>query len=173
MDIGTEIKYLFDYDVSHIKNCISGLSVQDWQFNPLRQKTFRADHGRTESIILIWGKSNQKVSTSKELNDAVYDVGVKIKNYYGNNSLITTLMLVKLFGNSEIPEHNDGGILTEIHRCHLPIITNENCEFYINKKKFFFEEGKVIEFNNVMQHSVINNSNVDRVHLICDIYARN
>lgn len=172
MDIGTETIHLFDYDISYIKNCMSSLTVQDWQFNQLRQKSFKTDHGDTESIILIWGKSNQKVTISKELSDAVYEVGDKIKNFYGDGSFVTTLMLVKLFKNGKIPNHNDGGILSEVHRCHLPIITNENCDFFINNKKFFFEEGKVIEFNNVMNHSVINNSNIDRIHLICDIYKR-
>jgi hypothetical protein len=171
MDIGTEIKFLFDFDVSDIKTNVSGLNQADWEFNQMRQKTFVRDHGKTESIILIWGGMNQKVSTTNQLIDSVNVAAEHIKKYYGNNARIMTLMLAKLYARCNIPEHSDAGMLTNIHRCHLPIITNKDCDFYINKKKFNFEEGKVVEFNNVMQHSVVNNSDVDRIHLICDIYS--
>jgi len=171
MDIGFEKKDLFDYDISDIKKYVLKLNQFDWEFNQMRQKMFKLDHGKTESIIFIWGGSKQKTSTSKQFIDAVYDAAEKIKTYYGNNARIMTLMLTKLYSHCSIPEHLDGGMLVNIHRCHLPIITNKDCDFFINKKKFFFEEGKVIEFNNTMLHSVMNNSDVDRVHLICDIYS--
>jgi hypothetical protein len=170
MDIGSEIKYLFDYDISDIKNSLLELNQSDWLFNQMRQKTFARDHGKTESIILMWGGSPQKVSATKHLIESVHDAAEKIRSYYGNNARIMTLMLAKLYAKCDIPEHSDAGMLTKIHRCHLAIVTNKDCDFFVNKKKFYFEEGKVIEFNNVMQHSVVNNSDVDRIHLICDIY---
>ncbi len=35
MDIGTERKYLFDYDVSVIKKELSKVTVEDWQFDKI------------------------------------------------------------------------------------------------------------------------------------------
>ena len=169
MDIGTERKHLFDYDVSTIKKELSKVTIEDWQFNKLRQEAFKDGHGDTESIIFIFGSAPHKVTTPKSFNDAVRDAAEKIRKHFGDNAKIMTLMVVKLLAKKQIPEHCDGGTLTQLHRCHLPIITHKDCEFYINKKKFPFTKGKVFELNNVMQHSVVNNSNVDRVHLICDI----
>jgi hypothetical protein len=169
MDIGTERKYLFDYDVSVIKKELSKVTIEDWQFNKLRQEAFKDGHGDTESIILFFAGMKYKVSTPPAFNNAVLNAGEQIRKYFGGNAKILTLMVVKLFAKKHIPEHMDGGTLTTIHRCHLPIITHKDCEFYINKKKFPFTKGKVFEINNVMSHSVVNNSDIDRIHLICDI----
>ncbi len=109
------------------------------------------------------------MTTSPSFNKAVLDAGEQIRKYFGENARIITLMVVKLFAKAQIPAHTDGGTLTTIHRCHLPIITHKDCEFYINEKKFPFTKGKVFEINNVMSHSVVNNSDIDRIHLICDI----
>lgn len=38
MDIGTERKYLFDYDVSVIKKELSKVTIEDWQFDKMRQE---------------------------------------------------------------------------------------------------------------------------------------
>jgi aspartyl/asparaginyl beta-hydroxylase (cupin superfamily) len=169
MDIGTERKYLFDYDVSVIKKELSKVTVEDWQFDKMRQEVFKDGHGDTESIILFFAGGRRKVTTSPSFNKAVLDAGEQIRKYFGENARIITLMVVKLFAKAQIPAHTDGGTLTTIHRCHLPIITHKDCEFYINEKKFPFTKGKVFEINNVMSHSVVNNSDIDRIHLICDI----
>ena len=169
MDIGTERKYLFDYDVSAIKKELNKITVDDWQFNKLRQEAFKDGHGDTESIIFVFAGGRHKVTTPLAFNNAVHHAGEQIRKHFGENAKILTLMVVKLFAKKQIPEHMDGGTLTRVHRCHLPIITHKDCEFYINKKKFSFTKGKVFELNNVMPHSVVNNSNIDRVHLICDI----
>ena len=80
-------------------------------------------------------------------------------------------MLAKLDGHSEIIEHFDQGNLTKIHRCHLPVITNNECLFFIDKKPYCFKPSFAFEFNNQRLHGVKNNSKEDRVHLICDILA--
>ena len=167
MNIFSEKKYLFNYDVSLIKKELSNVIDQDWQFNTFRQKL--RGHSETESIVFIFGGVEHKVSTQVAFNKTVFDAAEEIKKYYGNNAKIVSLMVTKLFAKKQIPEHIDGGNLSQIHRCHLPIITHKDCEFYINKKKFFFEEGNVFEINNVAPHAVVNNSDIDRVHLICDI----
>lgn len=169
MEIGVERKYLFDYDVSTIKKELSNLTNEHWKFDTLRQEAFKDGHGDTESIIFLFAGARRRVITPDSFNSAVGDAAEKIRKHFGNDAKIITLMVVRLFAKKQIPEHADGGMLTQIHRCHLPIITHKNCEFYINKKRFPFTKGKVFELNNVMPHSVVNNSNIDRVHLICDI----
>lgn len=169
MDIGIEQKYIFDYDVSALKRELSQITAEDWQSNKMRQVVFKNEHGSTESIIFAFAGKKYSVTTQPSFNKEVCAIGEKIRKYFGSNAKILTLMVVKLLANHRIPEHMDGGTLTEIHRCHLPIITHKDCKFFINKKRFSFEEGKVFELNNVMPHSVVNDSNIDRVHLICDI----
>lgn len=71
--------------------------------------------------------------------------------------------------NTEIEPHDDyGDMFEKSHRIHIPLITNENVLFNIEEKSFHFSSGEVIEINNLKSHSVQNNSNFDRIHLIID-----
>ena len=57
-------------------------------------------------------------------------------------------------------------------RIHIAINTNNNVNFnfkvgnkFINNK---IKEGEIIEFNNLIPHGVINDSDFDRIHIIID-----
>jgi hypothetical protein len=168
MDIETEIKILFNLDISKLKKQVLELEHSDWQFNTERQKKFYV-HRNTESIVLIWDSKKLETTISKNLYENILNIANTIKDYYGKDAKILRLMLAKLLPQSEISPHTDTGILEYAHRCHLPLITNEQNIFIINEKPFYFKEGEVYEFNNTMTHSVLNNSNINRIHLICDI----
>ena len=49
------------------------------------------------------------------------------------------------------------------------IKTNSEVDFYIEDKSYSLKEGVWYEINNQKNHSVINKSSMDRVHLIVDI----
>ena len=52
---------------------------------------------------------------------------------------------------------------------HIPIITNEKVFFQVGDEIKIFKEGEIWKINNTgKSHSVVNNSNEDRVHLIVD-----
>jgi len=55
------------------------------------------------------------------------------------------------------------------HRIHIPIITNKNCIMFWEHERFHFPAGEMYEINNKAMHSVINEGQTPRVHLIFDI----
>lgn len=61
------------------------------------------------------------------------------------------------------------GILARIHRLHIPIITADGVHFFVKQKRYFLEPSHLYELNNAVVHSVVNNSDVERVHLLVDM----
>lgn len=178
MDIGVNCKDLFPYSCDHLVKLIQTVTPQDWEQSDLRQKSF-AVHKNTQSIVYVWSAfadtNYQDViahippTHTRPLHAEVWKIGRLIRDYYGPNARITKLMLAKLKGPAEIAEHCDLGNLQIIHRCHLPIITNDQCIFAITHEAYRCKPNTVFEFNNQKPHGVKNMSNEDRIHLICDI----
>ena len=68
-----------------------------------------------------------------------------------------------------IEPHRDVGILTRVHRLHVPLVTHKGVKFIIQRQTFFLEEGRLYDLNNAVVHSVVNESDVMRVHLLIDL----
>lgn len=68
--------------------------------------------------------------------------------------------------NKTIPLHSDGGGF----KIHIPIISHPDVEFIIGNKTYYLEPGIAYCVDVGTSHTVYNGSNIDRWHLICDIY---
>ena len=89
--------------------------------------------------------------------------------------------LMKIKANSEIGKHSDkidkdfGFDDGNIVRIHVPIRTNEDVVFYLweGREKTFnhLKTGHFYYVDVRAPHSVVNNSNVDRIHLVMDTYV--
>ena len=147
-----------------------------WGEQELRQQQFDV-HNETRSILYVWTHPLGSYAAPDilinrhidELSEAVWASAERIKNTFGGISKIVRLMLAKVPPGGSIKPHFDGGNLTQIHRCHHVITSNERVEFNIDINTYNFKEGEVFEFNNQKLHSVKNNGSTDRIHLICDI----
>jgi hypothetical protein len=83
------------------------------------------------------------------------------------NRYFPKVMLANLPANSFIRPHTDGNAhLLAPHKIHIPLITNPDCYFFVENERFHFEEGFAYEVNNAVNHSVINNGETDRIHLL-------
>jgi hypothetical protein len=82
---------------------------------------------------------------------------------------VMRVQLAELPPGDVIKPHRDVGILSVIHRLHVPIVTDEGVHFMIAGKDFFLAEGELYDLNNAVIHSVENRSNVMRVHLLVDM----
>ena len=81
------------------------------------------------------------------------------------------ILLIKLSANKDVSEHTDkGDYLSTVRRFHIPIITNDLVYYTVNGEKINMKQGECWEINNLKSHSVLNNSNIDRVHLLVDIF---
>lgn len=80
-------------------------------------------------------------------------------------------ILVKLPAGNSINRHKDtGDFLNKNSRIHLPVITNNLCRFVVEDESMVMPEGEFWEINNTGKyHSVHNDGEIDRVHLIVDI----
>ena len=89
--------------------------------------------------------------------------------------------LMKIKANSKIGKHSDkidkdfGLEDGNIVRIHVPIRTNDQVEFYLWDKKEkltnYLQVGHFYYIDVRAPHAVTNNSDVDRIHLVMDVYV--
>ena len=89
--------------------------------------------------------------------------------------------LMKIKDNSKIGKHSDkidkdfGLEDGNIVRIHVPIRTNDQVEFYLWDKKEkltnYLQVGHFYYVDFRAPHAVTNNSDVDRIHLVMDVYV--
>lgn len=83
---------------------------------------------------------------------------------------LTAVRLLKLGAKSDILEHRDYRLSPEDGevRIHIPVVTNELVEFYLDGERVRMAEGETWFLDLGLPHRVKNNSTVDRVHLVID-----
>ena len=89
--------------------------------------------------------------------------------------------LMKIKANSKIGKHSDkidkdfGLDDGNIIRIHVPIRTNDQVEFYLWERKEkltnYLQVGHFYYIDVRAPHAVTNNSDVDRIHLVMDVYV--
>ena len=136
------------------------------------QKKFRNDKG----IILLFcnKKCTKFIKSQYWLKYQEYIVPL-INHIFGENKIkhIARLQFALLRKGEEVKMHTDQNIWAKkYHRIHICLQTNDKVDFIfklnnkIVKEKINYSE--VIEFNNKIPHSVINNGDSDRIHIILD-----
>jgi hypothetical protein len=148
-----------------------------WDANPHRQ-TKHAVHRETRSIIFDWiddrWQPGQEVKVQHfdsglpALADAANACAARLNAHYGGR--VIRLLLAELVPHGRIAPHRDGGAGTVlVHRLHLPVVTNPAVKFFIDEIPHYLEAGIVYEFDNTRRHAVDNDSDLPRIHLMCDI----
>ncbi len=79
-----------------------------------------------------------------------------------------SIMLSLLKPGAKIPPHS--GMLNSRLICHLPLIVPPDCGFRVGAQTIQWEEGKLIAFDDSVEHEAWNNSAFDRLVLIFDIW---
>ncbi len=79
------------------------------------------------------------------------------------------VQLAQLPPGAVITPHMDTHILALIHRLHVPLVTHDKVKFTIAEQTFFLKEGLLYDLNNTVLHSVENQSDIMRVHLMVDM----
>ena len=146
-----------------------------WDIDTFRQRNYRV-HKDTQSVVLIWTENrlpfrrvvNEKIL--KLFNPFISKLIPILKNKFKyENPLVVKLMFAKLLPKGHIIPHLDNGPVLRIpQRIHIPIVTNKDVIATINGKEFYMETGRIYNFNNTLMHSVMNNSEEERIHCIID-----
>jgi aspartyl/asparaginyl beta-hydroxylase (cupin superfamily) len=79
-----------------------------------------------------------------------------------------SVMLSLLRPGAHIPPHT--GMLNPRFICHLPLVVPENCGFRVGNQTVEWEEGRVLLFDDTVQHEAWNRSEHNRLVLIFDIW---
>ncbi len=84
---------------------------------------------------------------------------------------LLSVRLMKLSADSEIKTHSDFDLNAEMGtaRLHIPIITHEKVTFLLNNKVVPCQAGECWYLRLSDPHSVTNQSDIDRVHLVLDV----
>jgi aspartyl/asparaginyl beta-hydroxylase (cupin superfamily) len=105
---------------------------------------------------------------TKEANDEIKNIYKKLEEL--SVGKVIRAEVISMSANTRIRTHKDRTDLLYLsRRFHIPIITNKNCIFTVEREQFYLEEANLYELNNRRYHSVHNNSNENRVHLIIDV----
>jgi hypothetical protein len=164
------------YDVSEIKKIIVDNKL-DWDEFTVRQGACY-DMRNTKTIPIIYEEDFFSTSfipyQTKQFvlfENELQNISNIIRKETGGTGYLLRALLVKLTKKTDIPTHVDTANETfkVSRRIHIPIITNPDCIFTVGKNALNMKEGEIWEMNNDKQeHSVVNNGDEDRIHLIID-----
>ena len=177
LDFDGVLNYIDNTEFSKVKTKYS--KGDDWTAISLR------GYGPTPLDILKPNVLKSKVKTETVLQDTslleedgfqvINDILAKIP------STFERVRFMKIKANSGIGKHSDridkdfGIDDGNIIRIHVPIRTNDQVEFYLweGKEKLvnYLEEGHYYYVDVRAPHAVTNNSDVDRIHLVIDVYV--
>jgi hypothetical protein len=172
-------KFYKKYDVSDILNSVKKIN-DEWNIYDFRQNRKyserRNPHLYTNTFVIQyhsfdWNFGDKIISEVKD--PAMLDVVSKIVNDLELmcNGVSGRVLLIRLLANRDVSEHTDKGeYLSAVRRFHIPIITNELVSYTVNGETINMKEGECWEINNQKPHSVLNDSDIDRVHLLIDIF---
>lgn len=174
MDIGVPIRELGKVNHEPLLKAVKGLDPSVWDTCDLRQKAYDV-HRDTKSIVLIFshGWPDIKVEQYPGWNylalQAVPLMNDIIKAHYPYGGSIIRAMVANLVKGGKIDEHYDAAPSFEIgHRIHVPLQTNDNVKFMIDENRHILKVGEAYEINNLKYHSVDNDGDEDRYHLVFD-----
>lgn len=83
---------------------------------------------------------------------------------------LLSVRLLKLDAGALIKEHRDADLCFEKGevRIHIPVITHEEVEFYLDKERIRMKAGECWYLNFNLPHSIHNKSDINRIHLVID-----
>ena len=172
-----KIPFQFDREtLEELQKFVLSFSEEEWNKWKLRQNTF-IQHKETKTIPLKWleGDSSyyhpnhtKTFPLYNQLNKIFFNFFNFLESHYDGK--ICRIIMTRQEPNSTIPPHNDINFThTYTHRIHVPLITNAFVFFQCGEDCVNMTAGFVYEINNQLFHSVTNNSNEYKIHLIVDV----
>lgn len=170
------IKYLqlpFHFDASRMQEELRSLSAKSWQLH------YQVKHYNGEWSALplrsTGGKADDVIIAPTDAVPYLDTVFLNSSPYFKQildtfQCPLQAVRLLKLGAGAVIKEHHDADLSYEKGeiRIHIPVVTNDEVEFYLDGERMFLKEGECWYMNFNLPHSIINKSDNDRVHLVID-----
>lgn len=181
MEVNISFDFYGNYEVSNLKKLILDPDI-NWDYYTMRQKVCY-EMRNTKTVPVIFNPNFLETSQERffypiyeKVTSDLENISKIISTKRGSDGYIHNAIFVKLFKNKNIPPHKDvaNKIIQKANRIHIPIQTNKNCFFTIGEETKNLKEGEIWEINNdKLVHSVSNDGDEDRIHLIVDWFDKN
>jgi hypothetical protein len=175
------VRQLGPVDVGRLKTLVTRISEDVWALEDAGKENAFACFHHTRHIIFrfIEGSRDHRVSYDRPVwqawRDHVMPVLRGVVPAYGfQNPIFPKVMLARLAAGSGIDRHVDGGgpnLYT--HKIHVPLQTSDQATFTVGDDTFHMREGRAYEVNNLRPHSARNDGDLDRIHLIFEVFEGN
>jgi hypothetical protein len=166
-DSNFNFNYFGQYpNIEELKNLVNNLTNKDWRYFTKRQ-TIASQNAYT--IPLIYPQKSTFKPGEHKFFEVFENHLMEIEEQL--SLTVKRSILVMLPAGNSINRHKDTGeFLNKNRRVHLPVITNKMCRFVVEDEEMFMPEGEFWEINNTGKyHSVHNDGEIDRIHLIIDV----
>jgi hypothetical protein len=134
----------------------------DWSVIPLRGKA-----GATHPVMMIYSDSTCREFADTPMLEACPYYREVLATF---KAPLQAVRLMRLTAGSLIKEHTDYDLSFEdgTVRFHIAVTTNPYVEFYLNRERVMLEAGSCWYLRLADPHSVANNGDTDRVHMVID-----
>ncbi len=172
------VRELGPIDVSRLQALVARISEDVWaREDAEKENAFECFH-HTRHIVFrfIEGARDHRVWYSRPLWTAWEGLLMPVMreavpSYGFQDPVFPKVMLARLAAGYGIDPHIDGrGPNLYTHKIHIPLQTSEGATFTVGDDTFHLREGVAYEVNNIRSHSVMNAGEVDRTHLIFEVF---
>jgi hypothetical protein len=172
-------------NIDPIKAMLGDVTAEQWEDQGARSQLYEA-HRAAQAILLVHDSDFRHINPTRQPALKVFEpvirpvLGVTADHYdqspkgmelvkkFGLGYFIRANLL-RLMPGEAIAEHRDMNFsLAHAHRVHVPIITNDEVWFTVGGETLNIPEGEIYEINNRRPHSVRNDGDEPRVHLVLD-----
>jgi hypothetical protein len=152
-----------------------------WNQNLLRTTHVNSPHAQVEDIWLRFNEIPEDVSRVLDEHESIDYPAMKelvnarllVMSVFQATSGIRLgrAMITKLSPGKSITPHVDSGSHAAYYdRYHLCLQSSPGCLFRGDNEQVSMQPGELWWFQNQSMHEVVNNSTVDRIHLIVDVH---
>ncbi len=161
-----------DYDIKPLLSALHQVPAEQWTQSD-RENQYKV-HSQTQSLLLIHDDDMRHRDPTyhrlyEHFSNELSPLLDMISSFYGNDGYFIRILFAKLSAGRTIMPHIDFTFsLLHCHRIHVPIVTNNEVFIYVGGEPRNMKIGEVCEINNATVHSVANNGEESRTHLIID-----
>jgi hypothetical protein len=175
MPLPDRLRLPFDFDPALLARDLDGLRAVDWIKHYVQQNydgdwsviALRGKAGATHPVMMIYSDPTCREFADTPMLAACPYFRQVLDTF---EAPLRAVRLMRLTAGSVIKEHTDHELSFEegTVRIHVPVVTNAEVEFYLNRNRVVLEAGSSWYLRLSDPHSVANRGTADRVHMVID-----
>jgi Aspartyl/Asparaginyl beta-hydroxylase len=175
MPLPDRLRLPFDFDPALLARDLEGLRAVGWIKHYVQQNydgdwsviALRGKAGATHPVMMIYSDPTCRDFADTPMLAACPYFRQVLDTF---EAPLRAVRLMRLTAGSVIKEHTDLELSFEegTVRIHVPVVTNAEVEFYLNRNRVVLEAGSNWYLRLSDPHSVANRGAADRVHMVID-----